>query len=334
MVADKLLPYLQQTLFHNVPMEMTSISQVNSGWENDVYAFAVKTQNTHTQEYILRIYQGIGAASKALREYQGIQRLRAAGYPVPEIYAVEYDESILGKPFVIMEKIHGVTLADALGLATPSERQALLSAFCQLFVNLHNLEWPPFVADGSIYRNSPYASVDRFITELSQITHKFGVTEVEPALDWLRQHRNEVPCDNPSVIHWDFHPENVLVRADRALFVIDWTQIEVSDARFDLAWTLLVGTGESEPLRRIILQEYERLSGSTRRVEHLAFFEAAALLKRLLTMVISLRHGAESLGMRADADALIRSNVDQLHALCNRLSEVTGLPLCEVKLGA
>ncbi len=46
------------------------------------------------------------------------------------------------------------------------------------------------------------------------------------------------PCYHP--VHWDYHPGNVLLRDDSSAVVIDWTQIDVSDPRFDLAWTLLL----------------------------------------------------------------------------------------------
>ena len=39
--------------------------------------------------------------------------------------------------------------------------------------------------------------------------------------------------------------------------MIDWTQIEVSDARFDLAWTLVLMGSMAERDYDLILQEYE-----------------------------------------------------------------------------
>jgi len=84
--------------------------------------------------------------------------------------------------------------------------------------------------------------------------------------------------------------------------VIDWTQAEISDARFDLAWTLVVvGTQQSTKWRDFILKEYERLRGTC--VERLAYFEVAACIKRLGFVFVALSRGPEELGMRADAVA-------------------------------
>jgi len=66
-----------------------------------------------------------------------------------------------------------------------------------------------------------------------------------------------------AVTHGDYHPWNALLReSDDAAFVIDWTQADVSDYRFDLGWTLvMMRTNFGRETRDAALSSYERASG-------------------------------------------------------------------------
>ena len=145
-----------------------------------------------------------------------------------------------------------------------------------------------------------------------------------PIVEWLEKRRDDVPCPRPSVTHQDYHPENVLVRDDGSAVIIDWTSIAISDARFDLAWTLvLVSSYEGTEWRNRMLQEYERLAGA--KVEQIEVFEIAACAKRLTSVVISLADGPEKLGMRPDAVKMMRQQLGALEKVYELLLERTGI---------
>jgi aminoglycoside phosphotransferase (APT) family kinase protein len=114
----------------------------------------------------------------------------------------------------------------------------------------------------------------------------------------------------------DYHPHNVLVRDDGRAFVIDWPNAAISDYRLDLAWTLvLMGCHGNPDVAHHVLQAYEQSSGHA--VEQLAFFEVAACLRRLISIVVSLRAGAEQLGMRPGAETMMKnvSHIENVYAL-------------------
>ena len=117
---------------------------------------------------------------------------------------------------------------------------------------------------------------------------------------------------------------------DGSATVIDWTQIQVSDPRFDLAWTLmLVGAAEGWQWRDRILAEYERLAGAP--IQELEWFEVAACGKRLFSVVVSLAAGPEALGMRPEAVELMRQQFGALRNVYQLFMIRTGLRLREVE---
>ncbi len=312
---------------------VTSFESLSAGWESDVYAFDLEhgpaAERRH-DELILRVYPGDDATDKSAREFRGLRQLHRLGYPVPMVWALESDGASLGRPFVIMERIQGEVLWPLLFQGAEGA-QELLTQFCQLFVDLHQLDWRPFVDNASQYgpdRN--YACVDRELAFGRTVMERYGMDGFAPILEWLRARRDDVPCRRPSPVHWDFHPGNVLLSSDGTAWVVDWTQVGVSDARFDLAWTLLlVGTHESPNWRQAIQAEYERLAGAP--VEQLAFFDVFACAKRLLSVVLSLSEGPEKLGMRPGAVTQMREQMGAIGRVYELLLERTGIAVPEVE---
>ena len=127
----------------------------------------------------------------------------------------------------------------------------------------------------------------------------------------------------------DYHPYNILIREDGAAFVIDWTNLDVSDYRLDLAWTLLLMSTYGNPgACELVLGEYERAAG--RRVDQIEYFEIAACLRRLFSIVVSLESGAAALGMRPGAEAMIK-NVSHIESVHERLRDRTGITIPRVE---
>ena len=114
------------------------------------------------------------------------------------------------------------------------------------------------------------------------------------------------------------------------MVVIDWTQLEISDARFDLAWTLLlVGTQQGPQWRNRILHEYERLWGD--KVVAIEYFEVVACVKRLASVAMVLSGNAEKVGMRSDAAGMIREQLGPLRKVYDLLVERTGIAAPEIE---
>jgi hypothetical protein len=117
---------------------------------------------------------------------------------------------------------------------------------------------------------------------------------------------------------------------DGSATVIDWTQIQVADSRFDLAWTLmLVGAAEGWHWRDRILAEYERLAGAP--VQELEWFEVAVCSKRLFSVFVSSAAGPETLGMRREAVDLMRRQFPALRRVYQLLLTRTGLRLVSIE---
>ncbi len=331
-MQPQLETYCRQCFPHEGEVRVASLECLNSGWESDVYAFTLEmgvADACRLRSLIARFYSGGDAVVKAQQESSGMRWLYQMGYPVPEVVAVELDTQWFGRPFMIMEKIPGEVLWGALFHGPEIQRPLLMHRFCELLVQLHSLDWHSFVDDPALYADSSFV-IPRDLRYIEGIVTHFAVSDFRPGMAWLIEHSKGISPRPPAMVHLDYHPANVILSPDGSCRVIDWTQLGVGDPRMDLAWTLLlVGSHEDWRWREPILQEYERLSGC--RVEDLAYFEALASFKRLLIVAISVRNGADQLGMRSGAETQIRRQAPALKQVYDSWYSLTGVPFSEME---
>lgn len=315
-------------------MQIKNIEDLTTGWESTIYALNLTFQKDGQQkedEVILRIYSGDNAGEKAMHEFQGMQLLSRAGYPVPRVHLIEGNPTSIGKAFMLMERIKGEVMWHLLDRTSHPQQREFLTQFCELYVRLHRLDWSPFVESPvELEKARHYIFIDRWINDAKNLLAEYGREEFLPVIGWLEQRRDKIATEKPSVVHNDFHPANILVAPHGPAVVIDWTGWRVSDYRFDLGWTLLLAhVYAGEDIRNVILSSYENAAGET--VDNLEFFEVCACARRLFDVTTSITLGAERLGMRADAEETMRSQAKHLTLVYDILRDKTQLRILQVE---
>jgi aminoglycoside phosphotransferase (APT) family kinase protein len=333
-IQSKLLNFYEKRKIYSGSIEIVDLSKISDGWENEVYSFTIErgeAAKKSREDLILRIYPGDGALEKAEKEFNGMKKVHELGFPVPEVLILELDDSHLGRPFVIMEKIDGRPMWSEIDKSSDEKKQELGTLFCQMFVDLHTLDWRLFASDPSVYKaGGVYGVVNRMLVMAQEFIDRFEMNGFIPVLNWLKEHSQEVPCERLSVIHFDYHPNNILLRDDGKAFVIDWTSIDVADFRLDLAWTIiLVSTHGNPEARQMIINEYERLAG--RKIEQIEYFEVVASLRRLFSIAVSINAGAEKMGMRPEAVEIMKQNVSHIQAVYSLMYDRTGIAVPEIE---
>jgi len=318
--------YLKTKLSDKTALSVTRLDKLRDGWESDNYLLAVEygdSQRTR-EDWVWRIYSGAGSPVKAAREFNSMKKLRDAGYPVPHVFLLETDQSPVERPFIIMEYIQGDVMWDLLDTALAGRQAQLIDQFCQLFVQLHDLDWKQF--DDSLRDDKPFFFIDRWLDEAHGVLPNFPDVDASSFLEWVAARRDLFACACPSPVHQDFHPGNILVSGDNSATVIDWTNFAVTDARFDLAWTLVLAHAYGRPeLRDQILQGYQRYSGKP--VEQIEPFEAIACARRLFDLTVSLTQGSQRMGMNTQAVEAMRASMDAHRRVYRLFIEHTGLQI-------
>jgi aminoglycoside phosphotransferase (APT) family kinase protein len=318
---------------------VTDVRHLSEGWETVIHAFVLADEDTGRREdLVLRAYPGQYAAYKAQAEYQVMLALERAGYPVPHLHTLELDPTVLGRPFLLMERIDGGPASRTIFPAPVSERSRLFGDFAGLLHRMHSLDWRRFAGEAPDIRKpwtpASFSDVGAFNRQWLAGIRGFygsrGLVGLEPAFDWLLDHLDSAGEAQLALVHGDYHMQNVLLTGTGRSYVIDWTNAEIADYRYDLAWTLLLqGMYDGWAVREAILAAYEAHLGHP--VEGLGVFEAFVCARRLFSMLASLAHGAESLGMRPGAADVMRKQLGHMEAIYLLLCARTGLAFPETE---
>lgn len=312
---------------------ISQVENITTGWESELFSFVVADTLGQQTTHIARLHQGGDAGRKAMYEFTRLQQLAQAGYPVPQVYGVEESGAFAGKPFFIMEKVQGSTLGALMKAApSPDAFQAFLTQFVDLFVQLHTLDWHSFVTPTQTAQVcDDFYFIDQWLRHAHARSQSFTAVDFSPVVRWVADQRGGMDCRNPSPIHQDFHPDNILIRPDGTPVVIDWTTFTVADARLDLAWTLLlVDMHLNTALRKQIQQLYETRSGQP--IAELDCFLVTACFRRLMDLAVSITAGAEQSGMRAEAVIAMKANQPAFLRAYELLVALTNLRLPQLEI--
>lgn len=189
---------------------------------------------------VLRLYHRAHGAARVLREIRIQRALAPTAIPVPDVYFICTDESVLGGPFFIMRFLAGKTLASAAVEAIPA-----MLAKAHLLV--HRTDPAPVAESlrdqGEVVE--PYRA-DKDLEALTDYVRRFP--SLAPVTGWLAEHLPDPPA-RLSICHGDFHPLNIAVRGGKVTGVFDWPGFMLADPAADIASTLVMAI----PARHLLL---------------------------------------------------------------------------------
>jgi aminoglycoside phosphotransferase (APT) family kinase protein len=207
------------------------------------------------------------------REYTILGALQGTFGKAPRPIAFCDDDAVLGAPFYLMERVHGVVLrktgAPPGVELTPAVLAGLADSFIDVLAALHGLDVtrPPLAGIGK-----PLGYVQRQVAGWTDRYFKAKTDEV-PAIEevaaWLG--RNMPAESGAALVHNDYKYDNlVLDPADltRIVAVLDWEMATLGDPLLDLGSTLAywVEPDDGEEMRMVAFGP-TALPGSPNRAE-------------------------------------------------------------------
>jgi aminoglycoside phosphotransferase (APT) family kinase protein len=332
----------------------TSLSRFNllaGGWETEIFEFTLAGPSSRltdldaTTAVVLRLYQGAQADEKGAHEASTMRALYARGYPIPQPYLYEPSHEPLGAPFLIMKKVDGFPLFST---------RSFLSAFkifsmgfpdfvrCQVKLHrqpfslgLENLS--PACPAGTL-SNAPL--LDRMLAVIADRIERGPLPGLHNAFTKVLERAGGFRNAPESVVHMDYHPQNVIVRGFRVEGVIDWVSADRGDRHLCAATTsaILASSAMDHPrwmrdnvagnsLRRLFAALYISLYHSLAPMElaRFRYCQSVAALHRLSMFGLMRRRGPEAAGFRPQA--ITHLVPDVLRILTNYTARKIGVPV-------
>lgn len=181
----------------------------------------------------------IAKAHDMIREFRVLQSLEKAGYSkMPHPISACEEESVIGAPFFIMEKVEGMIIRNRPPAeATPEFFRRLSQSALDVLIELHSLD---LSVSGLGALGKPEGYALRQVQGWSERFQKAKTSEVpaiEEAFTWLS---GAIPtASDIAFIHNDFKYDNLVISSSGEVqAVLDWEMATVGDPLMDLGTTL------------------------------------------------------------------------------------------------
>lgn len=273
-----------------------AVSQFPGGHSNLTYLLRFGEQ-----EYVLRrppLGPVAPTAHDMTREHRVLAALWRVFPPAPQPYLLCEDPGVIGAPFYVMERRHGLVVRTAI----PPEiggnlacRRRVSEAVVDTLAALHAVDWE---AAGLAGLGRPAGFVERQVRGWAERYERAKTREIQAIRDLARWLAERIPpSPAPTLLHNDFKLDNVMLgRADpgRVVAVLDWEMATVGDPLVDLGLLLCYWGDHADPparrqsvsqitaepgflTRAEVLARYAARTG--RDVSRIAFYETFALYK-------------------------------------------------------
>src|SRR5258708_540348 len=218
-----------------------TVEQFPAGFSNLTYLL-----RTSNRELVLRrppVGAKIKTAHDMSREYRILSHLHPVYHKVPQPLFFCSDESVIGAPFYVMERVRGIILRahPPKGLElSPETMRRLSETFVENLVEIHQVDYQ-VAGLGDLGQPSGYVS--RQVEGWTKRYYNARTDDVQPIeslASWLSEH---TPSDSSrsALIHNDYKYDNVVLASEdlsKIIAVFDWEMATIGDPLMDLGTAL------------------------------------------------------------------------------------------------
>jgi aminoglycoside phosphotransferase (APT) family kinase protein len=174
------------------------------------------------------------------REYKVLSALGETGVRSPRTFLATDDESVIGAPFYLMERVDGVVIRTELPeFLTEEHRAAIGDELVDALVELHSVDPAECGLEGF---GKPTGYLERQLRrwrgqmELT-LPHTRPLPDLERIGVWLSE--NLPDSTDSTIVHGDYKLDNVMFASDlppRIIAILDWEMSTLGDPLADLGW--------------------------------------------------------------------------------------------------
>ncbi|MPS93150.1 phosphotransferase [Comamonas sp.] len=187
---------------------------------------------TPGKSYVMRAKPGpvaklLPSAHAIEREYRVMKGLAGTDVPVPHMYALCEDESVIGRAFYIMEFMEGRVLWDqSLPGMTAAQRAEIYDEMNRVIAALHSVKFverglADYGRSGNYFERQIARWSKQYVASVTQ-----PIPEMDQLMEWLPAHMPASARDEGrvSIVHGDYRLDNLMFHPTepRVIAVLDW----------------------------------------------------------------------------------------------------------------
>lgn len=267
-----------KVLFPNQKSYQLGNFQKLLGADTETFSFTLTLDN-QVLPLIFRVYRDI--SDRAETEFNTLKSLFNAKLSVPEPLLWNKISPILSRSYLIMEKVPGVLLSDRYWeLTSENEKNRLLRDFIRILVDIHRFNWRSSFRylQKPDFESNPYILVENTMSFPRKMIMENKIIELSYLIEWLE--KNKVASEKLSLLHGDYHMNNVIVTPTGKIVVIDWANKKLGDFRHDLGFAIVATSSSGEDASKRFVELYQSFSGE--KIIDIEYFMILSVLHNLL----------------------------------------------------
>jgi aminoglycoside phosphotransferase (APT) family kinase protein len=297
-----------------------TVERHQAGHSNETF-FVARAEGADRREWVLRRPPRgafLPSAHDVGREYRVLSALGETAVRSPRTVLMCEDESVIGAPFYLMERVRGWVIRSELpGLFTEEHRAAIGDELVDALVELHSVD-PASCGLDSFGKPTGYLErqLRRWTGQMElTLPHTRPLPDLQRIGEWLHEHLPET--EQTTLVHGDYKLDNVMF-ADRTppalVAILDWEMSTLGDPLADLGWMTSFWREPSDETgdlfgetsrvtelsgfksRRELVERYARATG--RDVERLPWYQVLAVWK--LAILLEGSYARHLAGMTDD----------------------------------
>jgi aminoglycoside phosphotransferase (APT) family kinase protein len=260
------------------------VTRLSGGASRETFSFSLMGSGASMPEPLIlqRVRSGPVAGAFSMEdEGRLLDAAAAAGVPVARVVAASDDPSIVGAPFIVVERLPGETIARRIlrDERFAKARRSVVEQSAVALARVHTIA--PDDVPGLVSQDQLGALVELY----DMLSPSMGP---HPAFELgFRQLERSRPTTNTgTVLHGDFRLGNLLIDERGLVAALDWELAHLGDPLEDLAWFSIRawtfgGPGEVAGLGSVgeLIDAYERASGTTVDREALRWWRSVETLR-------------------------------------------------------
>jgi aminoglycoside phosphotransferase (APT) family kinase protein len=190
------------------------------------------------------------SAHDVLREARLLSAVQDTGARTPRVLATCDDETVIGAPFYVMERVEGVVLTSEVPAALDDEtsRARIGEQLVDALVEIHAVDWRACGLEGY---GKPTGYLDRQLRRFGGLWEHNRTREL-PVLDrvtaWLAEHRPE--SGEATIVHGDYRLGNTMFAPGapaRLAAIFDWELATIGDPLADVGYLVATWAQAGDP---------------------------------------------------------------------------------------
>ncbi|KAM3937048.1 acyl-CoA dehydrogenase family member 10 [Leptodactylus fuscus] len=177
------------------------------------------------------------AAHAVEREYRILKALGEAGVPVPKVFNLCEDSSIIGTPFYLMEYFSGRIFKDpSLPGLDAEQRHAIYAEMNKVLCKIHSVDIQAAQLEDYGKQGAYIQRQVQMWTKQYKSSETHAIPAMERLIEWLPHHLP--PNQMTTVVHGDFRLDNLIFHPEKVevLGVLDWELSTLGDPLSDVAY--------------------------------------------------------------------------------------------------